>query len=478
MPISIPNKISVPWATSGLKNTIPPASDPLTGLAGYDQGFTAINMTPKTAGGIPPFGQDFNGAFFAVTEAIRYLETGALFPYDGTFATAVGGYPLGSLLQRTDGYGLWRNTVADNTTDPEAFGAGWAPEGSGITSVAMSNVNVTLTALQAARNIVVITGTLTANLNLVFPTYQRQWLVVNGASGAFSVTCKTASGSGVSISTGESRQVYGDGTNIATAGQDGTQSAAVASFSNLKASATGTNANISVTSDEMVLENSSNRYRTARGVSVNVNSSTVGANGLDTGSTVASTWYALYVIGKEDGTIAGLISLSATSPTMPSGYTYKARVGWIRTDGTANKYPLIFKQNGKKVRWGVAAGSNLTSLQIMASGVAGTITPLAWVAIGVSAYSPPTASSISVTPLNANVATGVTVVAPNNSITGSVNTATPTSPALYSLYGVGTGGAYGTHTGIVEFMLESSNIYWASNSTNSGVVAIGWEDNL
>lgn len=214
MSISVPTKIPVPWATSGLKNTIPATSDPVTGLAGYDQGFTAINMTPRTAGGIPPFGQDFNGIFYAVTEALRYLETGALFPYDGTFATAVGGYPIGSLLQRTDSYGLWRNISANNTTDPEAFGAGWIPEGSGIATVAMSNANVTLTALQAARNIIVITGTLTANINLIFPTYQKQWLVVNSASGAFSVTCKTASGSGVAIATGGNMQVYGDGTNI------------------------------------------------------------------------------------------------------------------------------------------------------------------------------------------------------------------------------------------------------------------------
>lgn len=216
MSVSIPDKIPVPWATGGLKNTIPAASNPLTGLAGYDQGFTAINMTPKTAGGIPPFGQDFNGIFFAVTEALRYLETGALFPYDGAFATTVGGYPLGALLQRTDGYGLWRNTSADNTTDPEAFGAGWAPEGSGITSVAMSNVNVTLTALQAARNIVIITGALVADLNLVLPTYQRQWTVVNRATGIFSVTVKTASGSGVAIPSGSASVVYGDGIDIRT----------------------------------------------------------------------------------------------------------------------------------------------------------------------------------------------------------------------------------------------------------------------
>lgn len=218
MPISTPPKMPVPWATSGLKNTIPPTSSPVTGNAGYDQGFTAINMTPRTAGGIPPFGQDFNGIFFAVTEALRYLETGAGFPYDGTFATAVGGYPLGARVQRTDGYGSWLNTTANNTADPEAFGAGWAPEGSGIASVAMSNANVTLTALQAARGIIVITGTLTANLNLVFPTYQKQWVVVNRATGAFTVTCKTAAGSGIVVRTSTSSDILGDGVNITYVG--------------------------------------------------------------------------------------------------------------------------------------------------------------------------------------------------------------------------------------------------------------------
>ena len=56
MPISAPDKIITPWATSGLKATIPETADPVLGRAGYDQGFPAINMTPKTAGGIAPFG--------------------------------------------------------------------------------------------------------------------------------------------------------------------------------------------------------------------------------------------------------------------------------------------------------------------------------------------------------------------------------------------------------------------------------------
>lgn len=223
MPISTPTQITVPFATSGLKTSIPAASDPITGRAGYDQGFTAINMTPRTAGGIPPFGQDFNGIFFDISTALQFLEAGGGFPYNSTFATAVGGYPLGALVSRSDGSGLWRNTVANNTADPEGAGTGWQPEEAGATSVAMSNANVTLTRLQAARQIITITGTLTANIQLILPTYVKTWLVNNTATGAFTVTVKTAAGSGVAVATGASQQLYGDGTNIARANQGGGQ---------------------------------------------------------------------------------------------------------------------------------------------------------------------------------------------------------------------------------------------------------------
>lgn len=214
MPISPPVKITVPFATSGLKNAIPANTNNVTGNAGYDAGFGAINMTPKTAGGIPPFGQDFNGIFFDVTTAIRFLEAGGSFPFDSAFAAAVGGYPLGALVSRSDGSGLWRNTVANNITDPETFGAGWQPEDAGSTTITMTNANVTLTSLQAARSLIIITGTLTANLQLIFPTYIKQWQIVNNCTGAFTITMKTASGSGISVATSIAQCLYGDGTNI------------------------------------------------------------------------------------------------------------------------------------------------------------------------------------------------------------------------------------------------------------------------
>lgn len=221
MPISTPDKIITPWATSGLKDDIPENADPINGRAGFDLGFPPINLTPKTAGGIPPFGQDFNGIFFDVTQAIQFLQAGGSFPYDGVWAAAVGGYPIGALVSRTDNQGLWRNTVANNLTDPEAGGAGWQPEGSGATSITMTSSNVTLTPLQAASGMIIITGTLTANLQLIFPAYVKQWLVLNNTSGAFSITCKTASGTGVTAAQSSSTLIYGDGANIGASAQTG-----------------------------------------------------------------------------------------------------------------------------------------------------------------------------------------------------------------------------------------------------------------
>lgn len=214
MPISTPDKIITPFATSGLKATIPQNSDPINGRAGYDQGFPAINMTPRTAGGIPPFGQDFNGLLFDVTESIQYQQAGGGYVYDSVWATAVGGYPVGARVLRVDGAGYWINQTANNTTDPDSGGVGWVPDYVyGIQAVTMTNANVTLTKAQAAKPIIKITGTLTANLNLLFPDgVAGKWSIINATTGAFTITAKTVSGSGVIVV--DTSGIVSDGTNI------------------------------------------------------------------------------------------------------------------------------------------------------------------------------------------------------------------------------------------------------------------------
>lgn len=67
--------------------------------------------------------------------------------------------------------------------------------------------------------------------------------------------------------------------------------------------------------------------------------------GLDTGAEAVSTWYHLWAIkNPATGAVDALFSLSATSPTMPAGYTKKRRLGAVRND--AASAILAFDQYG------------------------------------------------------------------------------------------------------------------------------------
>lgn len=211
-----PGKISVPFANSGAKQPIPVASQVgiEDGRASYTDGFPPLTRTPLSAGGKPPFGTDMNGILNAATVIQQWQSAGGGFKYDSTFATAIGGYPAGAMLVRSDNSGIWVNTVDNNSTDPEAGGAGWQPDTSGSSTVAMTSANVTLTPIQAARQMIIITGTLTANVQLIFPAYTKQWTIVNSTTGAFSITAKTAVGSGDVVPQGSAQVMYGNGLGI------------------------------------------------------------------------------------------------------------------------------------------------------------------------------------------------------------------------------------------------------------------------
>lgn len=215
---NLPLKFVLPFASSGTRRTIPTDSQIgiTPGAASLVTGFPPLTFTPIAAGGVPPAGIDFNGLFYELSAIARWSNSGAGYPYDATFAndTNVGGYPRGARVLRSDGTGYWLNTVDNNVTDPEGgSAAGWVADvTAGLTSVALSSSNVTLTALQYGRPIILLTGTLTSNLNVVFPTIVAEWLVINNTSGPFTVTCKTASGTGVTVN--NATMIVGDGTNI------------------------------------------------------------------------------------------------------------------------------------------------------------------------------------------------------------------------------------------------------------------------
>lgn len=85
----------------------------------------------------------------------------------------------------------------------------------GITSITMNTSDVTLTEGQSDRSIIIITGALTGNRNLIFPNIEKQWTVINNTTGNFTITCKTSSGTGVTVVASDI--IYSDGINIYSA---------------------------------------------------------------------------------------------------------------------------------------------------------------------------------------------------------------------------------------------------------------------
>ena len=231
---SAPSKLTVPFANAGSANIIPvPSQIPTTpGAASYTDGFPPLTMTPIASGGVPPSGLDMNGILRAATALDVWQSAGAGFPFDGTWSTAAGGYPQGARVMRSDGTGYWLNTTDNNTNNPEgATPTGWVPDTTnGIAPIALTNANVALTPAQYGKPIITLSGTLTGNVNLIFPNIADQWLVVNNCTGAYTVTCKTAAGTGVTIPEGTVGGIYGDSTNVYTVSSSASGATAVTSL--------------------------------------------------------------------------------------------------------------------------------------------------------------------------------------------------------------------------------------------------------
>jgi len=123
----IPAKFNIPFANAGTKNTIPEASQIgiTNGAASLTDGFPPDTFTPIGSGGVAPFGADFNGIFYEITQTLRWLMAGGLFGYDSAFSTAIGGYPSGAMLKAADGSGFFISTADNNTSDPDSGGANW-----------------------------------------------------------------------------------------------------------------------------------------------------------------------------------------------------------------------------------------------------------------------------------------------------------------------------------------------------------------
>lgn len=120
-----PSKQSKPFGINGQREPLLPTTPSGDNTASYELGFPPITMTLKSAGGLPPKGQDMNQILFELSSLCRWSSSGAINAYDSTFSSEIGGYPSGSMLISDDGLNIYINTVDGNTTNPNSGGGGW-----------------------------------------------------------------------------------------------------------------------------------------------------------------------------------------------------------------------------------------------------------------------------------------------------------------------------------------------------------------
>lgn len=95
----------------------------------------------------------------------------------------------------------------------DAFDAGFSQF-----TKAMTDADYTLLSTTVPKEwqygILSFTGALTANRNIIVPTAKKTYVLVNGTTGGFSLTLKTAAGTGVAVSGSTPRILRCDGTNV------------------------------------------------------------------------------------------------------------------------------------------------------------------------------------------------------------------------------------------------------------------------
>lgn len=89
----------------------------------------------------------------------------------------------------------------------------------GVQTISLSSTDVTLTTSQTQVNLIVLTGALTANVNVIFPAIGRTFQILNNATGAYTVTLKISGAGLTTFAVPGVMQTYVlDGTNVFLSG--------------------------------------------------------------------------------------------------------------------------------------------------------------------------------------------------------------------------------------------------------------------
>ncbi|MDS0977547.1 hypothetical protein OSC12_14900, partial [Citrobacter portucalensis] len=120
-----PAKQPKPFGINGQREPLLTTTPSGDNTASYEQGFPPITMILKSAGGLPPKGQDMNQILYELSALSRWSSAGVLNSYDSSFATSISGYPKGSLLIGDDGKTIYISITDSNLENPNTSSQGW-----------------------------------------------------------------------------------------------------------------------------------------------------------------------------------------------------------------------------------------------------------------------------------------------------------------------------------------------------------------
>ncbi|MGY0156343.1 gp53-like domain-containing protein [Edwardsiella tarda] len=121
----IPSKQAVPFGVNGQREALLPTTPAGDNKASYNNGFPPVTMILKSAGGVPPKGQDMNQILFELSALCRWFSAGGAVMFDSSFCSSIGGYPEGTHIIGDNGSTIYRSTIDDNTNNPNSSSTGW-----------------------------------------------------------------------------------------------------------------------------------------------------------------------------------------------------------------------------------------------------------------------------------------------------------------------------------------------------------------
>ncbi len=99
---------------------------------------------------------------------------------------------------------------------------------------------------------------------------------------------------------------------------------------------------VDIDANAVLVRDSSNTTTRLDNINLTLDITASGINGLDTGSEATDTWYHYYVIFNPTTVVTqGLFSVSATSPTLPAGFTFFGLVGAVFNNSGSDFNDLI-----------------------------------------------------------------------------------------------------------------------------------------